>query len=678
MRFTNKHVIYLFILSILLPTVILSFLSIRSITQEVVILEKKESDQLKEFESVTRTAINTYLDHTYRSAAQMSMMVYDILPNPSQNPQNYSFDKLPEINGLFLYYKNKLIYPNLGFIFTDQDELFTHELDAFEKKWITPPKTKASRLALIRKRVRRTQNKSLSPFLQKMNFVEIIKLYSLIENHRGTIKYCNKLLEFKPIAGLYSKDITVWLWLTQFRAYIAMNRYTNAIELTKEIINHYFQNPNSYNINQIKFLRTELFNTLLSYEYLGVRDRDFLWNINVNWELHTKHSYQFVENRDILTTLMSSSLQSLTNTNTYSDSAQIFIKISTPFFTQNQILITSFNKTHFLTSLLKSIPSTLAKKISYRVSYDGSLISNHERSSDVEFYKDISVSSLLPKLRFQIFKTEADKLIVMANRKKIFLYSLLATSIITLIVGSAVIIRGIRQEKKLLYMKTNFVSSVSHELKTPITSIKMLSETLKTGRITDPAKVIQYSGLIEKESNRLQSLIDDILQYSKWEQAPSSFSLTKINLSTLVEDTIQTFHNQSSSRSITLRKEITPHCIIEGNEKSILSVIQNLIDNAIKYSPDDASILVTVTNLDSEICYRVKDNGSGIPKNEQHKIFADFYRVGSELTRTTKGSGLGLAIVKRIIDAHNARITVESKPNEGALFSVFFKKKATA
>ncbi len=651
----------------------MAFLSIRSITQEVVLIENKEYDQLKEFESVTRNAIHHYLDNTYRTTARLALTIHDLLPNPAQNPQNYSFDKLPTVQGLFLYYANSLIYPNVSFITTTQNQLLSGELDPFEKGWLTPPHTKTDRMALIRKRVKRSQNQLLTPFLQKYNVVEIIKLYALIGNHSGTIRYCNKLLEFQPIQGLYSGDITPWLWLTQFRAYIALGRHPDAIELTKKIIGQYFRNPSTYNINQIQFLHSEIFGVLLSYEYLTVRDRDFLWNIHINWQLHTNHTYQFIKHHELLASMNTGGEQSNFGIRSRADSTQIFIKISGNFTGHNQSLTGLFDRTSFFTHILSAIPNTFASKISYRILYDGQIIHANSPTPDVDFYKDISISSHLPKLRLQIYKTGESKLIAMANRKKIFLYSLLATSIITLIVGSAVIIRGIRQEKKLLYMKTNFVSSVSHELKTPITSIKMLSETLKTGRITESSKVAQYSGLIEKESNRLQTLIDDILQYSNWEQSPTTQIVSPIDLSNLVTDIITPFETRCAAKSITLSRAIEASSIIEGNEKSIISVIQNLAGNAIKYTPEGGAIHITVSHDEKEVCYSVEDTGPGIPKNEHRKIFTDFYRVGNELTRTTKGSGLGLAIVKRITDAHNARITVESKPGAGAKFKVFFK-----
>ncbi len=651
----------------------MAFLSIRSITQEVVLIENKEYDQLKEFESVTRNTIHHSLDGTYRTTARLALTIHDLLPNPAQNPHNYSFDKLPEVQGLFLYYANNLIYPNISFITTTQSQLLSGELDPFEKEWLSPPQTKPERMALIRKRIKRSQNQLLTPFLQKHNFVEIIKLYALIGNHSGTIRYCNKLLEFQPIQGLYSGDITPWLWLTQFRAYIALGRYPDAIELTKLIITQYFRNPSAYNINQIQFLHSEIFGILLSYEYLTVRDRDFLWNIHINWQLHTNHTYQYIQHHELLSSMNSSGDQSNFGIRSRADSTQLFIKIGDNYTGHNQSLIGLFDRTSFFTHTLRAIPKTFASKISYRILYDGQIIHANSPAPDVDFYKDISISSHLPKLRLQIYKTGESKLIAMANRKKIFLYSLLATSIITLIVGSAVIIRGIRQEKKLLYMKTNFVSSVSHELKTPITSIKMLSETLKTGRISDSSKVAQYSGLIEKESNRLQTLIDDILEYSNWEQSPTTQIVTPIDLSCLVADILTPFETQCAAKTIVLTRAIEHSSIIEGNEKSIISVIQNLAGNAIKYTPEGGAIHITVSHDEKEVCYSVEDSGPGIPKNEHRKIFTDFYRVGNELTRTTKGSGLGLAIVKRITDAHNARITVESKPGAGAKFKVFFK-----
>jgi len=259
-----------------------------------------------------------------------------------------------------------------------------------------------------------------------------------------------------------------------------------------------------------------------------------------------------------------------------------------------------------------------------------------------------------------------------SQKKIIFLYLLLAFSLIIPIIGVVVVYIGFSKERQLRLMKDNFLSTVSHELKTPLTSIKMYSEMMHSGRVQKSEKIISHSGVMLKEANRLESLIEDILSYTRMESGKKVFRMESINLSECVNKVCDSMNVIANSKDLEIKREIADNCTITGDYPSIYSLVQNLIDNAIKYTTE-GYVFIKLQQGEQEISFSVEDTGKGIPINEQKNIFEGFYRVGDESTRETRGSGLGLAIVKRTADAHKAAILLKSTPGKGSTFTVIFR-----
>ena len=221
-------------------------------------------------------------------------------------------------------------------------------------------------------------------------------------------------------------------------------------------------------------------------------------------------------------------------------------------------------------------------------------------------------------------------------------------------------------------MKDNFLSTISHELKTPLTSIKMYSELMNSGRVNKPEKIVSHTSVILKETARLESLIDAILNYTRMESGKQVFRWEILNLSECLNKVCDSLDVIAKSKGLEIKREVEKDLHITGDYSSIYSLIQNLVDNAIKYTAE-GHIFVRLQAISQGISLSVEDTGKGIPANEQKNIFEGFYRVGDESTRETKGSGLGLAIVKRTADAHKASIILKSSPGKGSVFTVVFK-----
>lgn len=227
--------------------------------------------------------------------------------------------------------------------------------------------------------------------------------------------------------------------------------------------------------------------------------------------------------------------------------------------------------------------------------------------------------------------------------------------------------------KELNELKSYFVSSVSHELKTPLTSIKMFTELIEESKNTNIEKRNEYLKIIRGESSRLSRLIDNVLDISKIEKGIKEYHKTIIELNDCINDAIKTMEYQLDLNGFDLQLEITnEESTIYADYDAIVEVIINLISNSIKYSKVQKKIKVLSVRHNSSIVLSVEDQGLGIPESDLDKIFQPFERVNRESKKSTAGTGLGLAIVKHIVDAHDSKLEVISEVDKGSKFSIAF------
>ncbi|WP_153123982.1 two-component system histidine kinase PnpS [Peribacillus tepidiphilus] len=242
--------------------------------------------------------------------------------------------------------------------------------------------------------------------------------------------------------------------------------------------------------------------------------------------------------------------------------------------------------------------------------------------------------------------------------------------------GIVLVFHDITELKKLEQMRKDFVANVSHELKTPITSIKGFSETLLDGAMKDENTLEYFLTIILKESDRLQTLIQDLLDLSKMEQQEFSLNINRLNISNLLQETYAILEKKAKDKDISFQLE-TPKApaLVEADSYRLKQVFINLINNAITYTPNGGEIKVIVRDEAGFVCVEVKDTGIGIERDELPRIFERFYRVDKARSRNSGGTGLGLAIVKHIVEAHKGKISVESTPGKGTSFFVKIRKK---
>jgi two-component system, OmpR family, phosphate regulon sensor histidine kinase PhoR len=241
--------------------------------------------------------------------------------------------------------------------------------------------------------------------------------------------------------------------------------------------------------------------------------------------------------------------------------------------------------------------------------------------------------------------------------------------------GVLLVFHDITEMKKLEQMRKDFVANVSHELKTPVTSIKGFTETLIDGAMNNKETLEAFLSIILKESDRLQTLIQDLLELSKIEQHGFKLTIQEINLHTLLSEVLAILSGKAQAKNIKLDLiSKQDQVIIQADMDRLKQIFINLIANAITYTPPEGEVKIILLEHGENIRIHVKDTGVGIKKEEIPRIFERFYRVDRARSRNSGGTGLGLAIVKHLVEAHHGNISVRSVVGEGSEFIIELHK----
>ncbi|WP_428909353.1 two-component system histidine kinase PnpS [Niallia sp. Krafla_26] len=242
--------------------------------------------------------------------------------------------------------------------------------------------------------------------------------------------------------------------------------------------------------------------------------------------------------------------------------------------------------------------------------------------------------------------------------------------------GILLVFHDITELKKLEQTRKDFVANVSHELRTPVTSIKGFAETLLDGAMKDQETLEYFLSIILKESDRLQSLIYDLLELSKIEKEGFSLSIATIDLMQILQESISIVEGKAAEKDISiLFEKPNDDLMIEGDNYRLKQVFINIISNAVSYTPNGGNVSIEIEDTPKKVTIHVVDTGMGIEKEEIPRIFERFYRVNKARDRNTGGTGLGLAIVKHLLEAHKGKVTVKSKVGKGTTFSIELSKK---
>ena len=244
--------------------------------------------------------------------------------------------------------------------------------------------------------------------------------------------------------------------------------------------------------------------------------------------------------------------------------------------------------------------------------------------------------------------------------------------LVVIVAGLVATYRLVRRETQMARLKADFVANVSHDLKTPLSLIRMFGETLEMGRLTDESQRQEYYRVITRESERLSRLIDNVLDFSRIDGGHRTYEIVPTAVEPLIRETLEAFGYVLAQQGFKVEVTIAPDLAeVPMDAGAVAQALANLVDNAIKYSGERRSLAVDARLEANQLALSVADEGIGIPPGEQQRIFEKFYRVGRSDTQSRRGSGVGLALVRHIAEAHGGRVTVESRPGRGSRFTLW-------
>ena len=288
-----------------------------------------------------------------------------------------------------------------------------------------------------------------------------------------------------------------------------------------------------------------------------------------------------------------------------------------------------------------------------------------------EPFYSLPMGDRMPDWQLNVFLDSGNPFSAAADRQ-IAIYLWTAVLVIALIaILATLMVRTLVRQVRLTRLKNNFLATVSHELKTPLASMRVLVDTLLEGHIRDEKQGREYLELIGKENERLSRLIDNFLTFSRMERNKRSFEFTDASPDQIVRTAVETIRDRFEAAGCKLSIEIAPDLpTIVADRDAMVTVLLNLLDNAYKYSENEKQITLRSYLKDGRVFFEVEDRGIGLSRRDRERIFGRFYQVDQSLSRKTGGCGLGLSIVKFIVEAHGGTIDVNSQSGKGSRFTV--------
>jgi nitrogen-specific signal transduction histidine kinase/tetratricopeptide (TPR) repeat protein len=275
-----------------------------------------------------------------------------------------------------------------------------------------------------------------------------------------------------------------------------------------------------------------------------------------------------------------------------------------------------------------------------------------------------------PPWRMEFFQSRAEGSAAGDLKSSFYVWTIL-TLVVVLVFGSVLIARSIGHEMEILKLKSDFVSSVSHEFKTPLTSIKALSERLQGEKLIDAGKMKQYFSLISQSADQLSRLVKNLLDFSRIEEGKLEYNFAPTDIGELVSQSIADFEGGLVNKAARVQVQISEDIPSLPVDRDALSqALNNLLDNAFKFSPAGAAVEVRVRKNVGNAIIEVADHGIGIPPDDLEKVFDKFYQGKHAVKQSAKGTGLGLTLVKHTAEAHGGNVSVKSRIGEGSTFTL--------
>jgi signal transduction histidine kinase len=260
--------------------------------------------------------------------------------------------------------------------------------------------------------------------------------------------------------------------------------------------------------------------------------------------------------------------------------------------------------------------------------------------------------------------------LLFASSRSLYLYMFLLIGTI-LVFGLVLTVRAVSQELELARLKSDFLSTVSHEFRSPLTSIRHVAEMLQSGSVPSEERRLRYYDLLVEQATRLSSLVTNVLDLARIEEGRQEFRFEAVDPGELVRELVDATRQRVRHEGFVVEARLQePLPAVRADRVALTQALSNLLDNAIRYSGESKRIDLLASADDTHLILAVADQGVGIPAEERGKVFDRFFRGGNPLTRSVKGSGLGLALVKEIVEAHGGTMQVQSEVGRGSTFSI--------
>ncbi len=678
-RISKSNLLFfaLFAGGIVLPTAILSFLSFRNIQNEIFLAQKTFDENRASFQKDVEEAVSKEQDEIYRETKAASLFLYEQPRSLLDFGNATAFRDVNGIEAIFLYNEGNLVYPDISTRNFSDASSFSNEKPSLAEQQLFQIEQRdiSSQQNYLARSIRLLGSPFETRSEQIQNILGMVRLAYRGKNYNEALRLLKILEQHPHLQGYLHSDLTHSVTLLHFEILVKQKKHQEAEDYCLAVLNKFLQSNSNEDISSAKFFFEEAFTQILSFEDLSQEKREAFWNLRSNFNHQIGYMDILTKYKELFTELLGNEYSTKDGILYRKDGNTTLFKMTYPQLSGNQVVIAKIDNDAFQNRLLEKIQSVAQswKNVPFSIEDETSktLLGAIPDSAAVLYQSKISEAF---DWELTLYEKDAKEIRQETKQRMYLMYGLLSFALITVLLGSFFMFRFVTQEHKLLAMKANFLSSVSHELKTPLTSIKMFAEMMARGRVQKVEKIQEYSGLIGKEATRLENLIGAILNYTRMEHGTGAFKWEKLDFSICAQKVFDAVEDIGVEKGLEFHTSFAPNVFVMGDYTALYSLAQNLIENAIKYTNAPGEISIMVYNEDDRAVFSVADTGVGIPSSEQKNIFNDFYRVGDEMTRSTKGSGLGLAIVKRVAETHRATISLSSKPGKGSTFTVKFKK----
>ena len=691
--FSNKRIIVYYLLVIVIPSCILGFLALRGIRNDQALIEREQRKKLAESGTSIISETNsriTILNDRFRGKLPDLSPSFPSSLTFEEHTLNSFIEENSLIRSIFLIQPSdsiRIFHPSLLYlpeIIEEKEKEWSpyNYINLFIQGWNYEYKEKDLQKTLLyyRNKLKEFEKKEIEGYIltqiarvltKKSDYNKAKETYLLIESEYGNI-IIDKRIHLGAMAQLEISNISLLAGDTA-------SSLNYSIEFLNSILNAEWQLDHSgYKnllssanniISRFKETNNEQVMALLAsadslFEKIYVRERN------------TEYLFEFVKNSSLL---VMKSLKNPENEGQFPlmnytaiDGNSFYVSLF--HGAENQYWGLVFNVDEIFNDILLPSIGEHSENENFQwqlIGEGGELIAN---SANINFELEpviIESPRELPVWTLKLY-TEPTGLIntLFFPGHNIFLFIFIFI-VLVLALGLFFTIQIVSKELQLSKMKSDFISTVSHEFKSPLTSIRHITDMLVLKRVPTESKKQEYYEIIQQQSERLSHLINNILDFSKLEEGEKSFRFEPLFIDQILQEIVISFKNSIPDKDFKVIYKQGNHLPkINADKVAVTQVIHNLLDNAFKYSGNSDSIEVYAKSDKKSVIISVKDYGIGIPLEERDKIYSRFYRISNDHTQQVKGSGIGLTIVKQIIESHGGTISLESKVGSGSTFII--------